>query len=128
MKFGSPFGKDWKPKKQEEAIETFKPIKPKVSSSSARQLVEFKGVFSREMLLWIDRWLEQLVREHSYPPQIVGKEAFSVLSRFLPTSDALKVLENIRLDFRNNFPLTAEVEELEYLNEALALETPLFNE
>ena len=118
MNYGSPLLKDQKKQKtavvEEKQLEKFKPERPLMSKSNARQLT---GVTcDNHQTLWLQRWLEQLVRERSLPPQLAGKEPFSALSQFLAPSDALAVLESLRAEFHTRFPFVTEAqkEEEEY--------------
>ena len=89
----------------EPLLEKFKPEKARLSKSSAKALVDYKGELTKEAIQWIQRWMEQLVRERSLPPQLSGKEAYSALLQFLESADALSVLERLRLEFASSHPL-----------------------
>jgi hypothetical protein len=113
MNYGSPLTKDQKKQKtvieEEKPLEKFKPEKPFINKSNARQL---SGVAcDTTQMLWLQRWLEQLVRERSYPPQIAGKEPFFALTQFLTNEDCIRVLETLRLDFQRQFPSLSVKEE-----------------
>lgn len=102
MNHSNPFSKQ-KQKKQKEALmidvplEKFKPLKPKLSKGAAKALVEVSC--SASELLWIERWLTNLVQERSLPPQICGADAFDALTTYLAPTDALAILDAIRADF-----------------------------
>ena len=106
--YGSPLGKDWRVKKviEEKPIEKFKIIKPTLSTKTGKELVE-KSCSPQE-LLWLDGWLDNLVRSRSLPPQCKGKDAFSAITQFLSPNDALNVLELLRKDFLASHPQKAE--------------------
>lgn len=122
MNYSSPFGKDWKVKKDtsDQPLEKFKVIKPILSPKAGRELVE-KSCSPQE-LLWIERWLETLVRSKSLPPQIAGKDAFNALAMFLEPKAVLSVLEQIRADFLLAHP--SRVEEKEDFGFLLAVMEP----
>jgi hypothetical protein len=115
MNYGSPLLKDQKKQKmpiaEEKELEKFKPERPLMSKSNARQLT---GVTcDNQQILWVQRWMEQLVRERSLPPQLAGKEPFSALLQFLAPSDVLKILETLRVEFQTRFPFSTEKEKEE---------------
>jgi len=106
--YGSPLGKDWRVKKvkSEEPLQKFKKEKPVLSTKTGKELVE-KSCSPQE-LLWLDAWLDNLVRSRSLPPQCKGKDAFNALTQFLSPSDVLSVLELLRKDFLASHPQKAE--------------------
>ena len=105
MNYGSPFGKDWKVKKDdvELPIEKFKTPKPKLSKGAVRKLVDCDCEADVSMIFWTERWLDQLIRERSLPPQIALKDPMGQLTLFLGTG-ALDVFTMIRSDFKKAFP------------------------
>ena len=105
---GSPLGKDWRVKKVrfEEPLEKFKKEKPILCPRAGKELVE-KSCSPQE-LLWLDGWLDNLVRSRSLPPQCKGKDAFNALTQFLSPHDVLSVLELLRKDFAASHPQKAE--------------------
>lgn len=116
-----------KTKIDEVVLEKFKTEKPVVSKSSVRLLLGKKGEIDEECRWWVQRWMTQLVRERSLPPQLSGKDAFVALSRFLTPSDALDVLERIRREYAESHPLEDHQtkEELEWLATAVSQDTLL---
>ena len=74
----------------------FKKNKPIISTKTGRELV--KKTCSSQELMWIDNWLENLVRSRSLPPQCRGKDAFNALTLYCPT-DVLTILDSLRSDF-----------------------------
>ena len=102
--YGSPLGKDWRVKKvkTEEPLQKFKKQKPVLSTKTGKELVE-KSCSASE-LMWLEAWLDNLVRSRSLPPQCKGKDAFNALTQFLSPSDVLSVLELLRKDFLASHP------------------------
>jgi hypothetical protein len=124
MPYSSPFSKDWKVKLvSEQPIEKFKPEKSVINKSNARQLVG--ASLDPSQMLWLQRWLEQLVRERSYPPQIAGKEPFQALTQFLAPKDCLDVLELVRKAYQQQYPNSSKQEEEEDFGFLRELETTL---
>jgi hypothetical protein len=123
MNYSSPFGKDWKVKKDASAVanappEKFKPEKPKLSTKTGKELVEHSC--SPTELMWIERWLDNLVRSRSLPPQCCGKDAFGALTKFLAPQSVLEILEQLRKDFASAHPSRSkEVEDFGFLLEVL---------
>jgi hypothetical protein len=116
--------KSAKTQKKTEELEKFKPLKPKVGKASAKMLVDCKMDLPYDALMWIQRWLIQLVQERSLPPSIAGENPFGALAQLLAPADALKVLEQIRKEFRQSFPylFEKEKEDFAFLEEALKAE------
>ena len=106
--YGSPLSKDWRVKKvkTEEPLQKFKKEKPILSTKTGKELVE-KSCSPQE-LLWLDAWLDNLVRSRSLPPSCKGKDAFSALTQFLSPTDVLGVLLLLRKDFLASHPQKAE--------------------
>lgn len=118
--YGSPLGKDWKVKKDKapEPLEKFKKQKPTLSTKTGKELVE-KSCSPQE-LLWLDAWLDNLVRSRSLPPQCKGKDAFNALTQYLSPSDVLEVLESLRKDFLASHPHLTELDDFGFLLAELA--------
>jgi hypothetical protein len=108
--YGSPLGKDWRVKKVKteviKPLEKFKKDKSVLSTKTGKELVE-KSCSPQE-LLWLDGWLDNLVRSRSLPPQCKGKDAFNAITQFLSPIDALSVLELLRKDFLASHPSMAK--------------------
>ena len=88
--------------KKEEPIEKFKSVKCRVSGASAKALLERKE--GSLHCSWVERWLENLVREQSLPPQIVG-EGLGGLRRFLAPTQVDEILLRIQRDFAALCPI-----------------------
>ena len=112
--YSSPLGKDWRSKKVavEKPLEKFKATKAIVSPKTAKELVGHT-VLPHE-LLWIDGWLDNLVRSRSLPPQCRGKDAFSAITQFLSPPMVLSVLETLRSDFEASHPKEAQTQSEDY--------------
>ena len=114
--YGSPLGKDWRVKKvkTEEPLQKFKKEKPVLSTKTGKELVGMPC--NPQELLWLDAWLDNLVRSRSLPPSCRGKDAFSALTQFLAPSDVLSVLELLRKDFLASHPQKSEeVDDFQFL-------------
>ena len=109
MKYGSPLGKDWKPKATEALLEKFKTIKPVIPSKVGRQLIG-KSCDIQE-LLWIERWLENLVRTRSLPPSCMKENAYSALMRMLEPNDFKATIESLQKQFLLDHPVLQPVME-----------------
>jgi len=115
--WGSPINNEpkEKPSKKKEVIE--KPPKKKkcpITKTAARTLLGIKGTITTSQCEWVERWLTQLMRERSLPPQICSENAFGILSQFLSHSDCLDVLQKIRTEFSQLQPTRDESEEGEF--------------
>lgn len=105
----------------EEELKKFKKPKPLCSKATVKRTtgasnVDVAGCF------WLDKWIEQLVRERSYPPQLKSDDFYSLLGRYFEPRTILEVLEKARSDYRRAFPLsdpTPEDDDLHWLPDLL---------
>lgn len=97
-------------------------VKPKkiLNTSVVKSLLDYDGVVGEGIIRWCERWLVQLVRERSYPPQIVGLDALGTLTQFLTPSDAMEVLTKIRMEFRKEHSILFQKEDFGFLLKAFA--------
>jgi len=80
-----------------------------------------EAVCGQQDLFWIERWLESLARTRSFPPSCYGEDAYSQLASLLTPADFLKVMEDLRTEFRKIHPTApTEGEELSFLLDARA--------
>ena len=107
-------------KKKEVKEEVIKPEKKVLPGSVVKALLGWKGVAGDSLRLWVERWLVQLVRERSLPPQIAGSDVMAALDQFLTPSDALDVLAKIRLDFQREHPALHQTDDFAFLLKAFA--------
>ena len=84
-------------------IPLFKQEKLTLSKGEARKFLDYSP--SLQQTAWCQRWLEQMIRERSLPPQIAGADGYGYFCSFLNPEDALKVLETLRADFQKVVPL-----------------------
>lgn len=98
--------------------EVIKKQKPKLKSSCVKSLLDYKEDVGESILLWTERWLEHLIRQHSYPPQILSSDVLSALNLYLTPKDSLSVLEEIRKDFRNEHLMLFPKEDFSFLLKA----------
>lgn len=119
----SDFGSPLRPKKVKEVKEEkIVPEKKVLSAATCKALLDYKGDIGDGIIRWTERWLVQLVRERSYPPQIAGSDALGALTQYLTPSDALNVLETIRRDFRREHQALCPKEDFSDLVKALTTE------
>jgi hypothetical protein len=99
---------DKEPKAPKE-LAKFKPEKLTLPKSEAKKILNLAHrTPTTQQTAWVQRWLEQLVRERTLPPQLVGAEAYGQICLFLSPDDSLKVLEQIRADFGKTLPLETQ--------------------
>jgi hypothetical protein len=91
-------------KEKEKMVEKFKPIKLSMTKSEAKKILDYKKDLAVQQILWVQNWLETLIRERSLPPQLAGADGYSQLMLFLNPLDALSVLKQIREDFAKTVP------------------------
>jgi hypothetical protein len=97
--------------KRENELEKFKPIKMTMTKSEAKKLLDYKKDLANQQILWVQHWMETLIRERSLPPQLAGADGYSQLLLFLAPLDALSVLRKIREDFAKTVPLEEKEED-----------------
>jgi hypothetical protein len=117
------------PKKTKSSVQSEKPaelekfpvVKCKIKSSTAKKTLGVGGV---PVAQWLERWIEQFVRESSLPPQLLSNDFLNQLTRLLAPKDALNVLERIRSDYLLAFPQTskAEKEDLDWLGPVIRMD------
>jgi len=90
--------KEPKPKKEEE-LPLFKKEKLTLPKSEAKKVLGVSGSVSQLEVAWVQRWLDQTIRERSYPPQLSGDDAYGLICAFLTPSDSLQLLKQIREDY-----------------------------
>lgn len=93
MNFCSPIRQKKAPKETKEP----KPKKqPKITPADVKRILDIKTTPTTQTIDWTQRWMETLVRGNSYPPQLLGKDCYSLLLTFLNPKDSLAILEQIR--------------------------------
>jgi len=95
-----------------EELKPFKKEKPITSKGQLKRITGVKSVDS-EGCRWFDRWVEQLVREHSYPPQLKSDDFYSLLGRYFDGKLIMTILERARTEYRRAFPLCEPVDDSE---------------
>jgi len=106
--------KESKEKAKEQAL-LFKKARPVLSKSSVKRIVLVKQV-DEAGCYWMENWIEQLVRGHSYPPQLKSDDFYSLLGRYFDSTTILSVLERARADYRRAFPMADPEEEVDDLS------------
>jgi hypothetical protein len=102
--WGSPL------KKKEQKEEEFKKVKCVIPAATVKKVMGITAV-DEVQCRWMERWVDQLVRENSYPPQLRGAEFYSLLGSYFNGDTALSILERARGDFARAFPLTQKTNE-----------------
>jgi hypothetical protein len=117
---------DWvtplkKPKKKE--TEDFKKVKCVIPAATVKKVMGVTAV-DEVQCRWMERWIDQLVRENSYPPQLKGADFYSLLGSYFSGEVALAILERARGEFARAFPLTQKTKEddLSWLSAVLRLD------
>jgi hypothetical protein len=116
---GNPLKK--KAAKAKDDFELFKKPKSPISKAAARHILALEGAVDDIGVDWLVRRLDTLVRERSYPPQLLSDDFLSLLSRYFDATAALRIAEEVRLDYARAFPPhPAVVEDFKFLEEAIA--------
>lgn len=80
----------------------------KISVGQAKRILDTKEELSPLVLGWILRWIDQLCKENSYPPQLIGGNFLPNLFIYFEPTKALEILERIRADFKETHLLTVQ--------------------
>jgi hypothetical protein len=91
-------------KEKEKLLQKFKPDKLNLTGAEAKKVLAVSGQLGRSEVEWVQRWLEQKVRERSYPPQLAGKDSYGQICLFLNPCDSLALLEEIRSEYKKYAP------------------------
>lgn len=106
--------KDTKEKAKEQE-RLFKKARPILSKGSVKRIVLVKQV-DEAGCYWMENWIDQLVRGHSYPPQLKSNDFYSLLGHYFDTTTIISILEKARADYRKAFPLADPKEEIDDLS------------
>jgi len=115
-------------KATEKELEKFKPVKLTMTKSEAKKILDYKKDLAYQQIEWVQKWLETVIRERSYPPQLAGADAYGQMMLFLNPADALALLERIRSDFLKTVPLEKKKEEEEDYRFLASLELGAYHE
>lgn len=113
MNFSSPLKK--RRTKVDDSLKDFKKKRPLLSNASVKRICSVK-TSDTACCQWLQNWIEQLVRERSYPPQLVSDDFYSLLSRYFDSKVIIEILEKVRYDYRRAFPLSEPIEEVDSLD------------
>ena len=83
----------------------------KLTSGAVKSILSCECPVGQSLIDWTERWISQLVRENSYPPQLVSSDFIWKLSEYFSPAVALETLQQIRTDFKKAFPIVEEKEE-----------------
>jgi hypothetical protein len=95
-------------------------MKSIISKSTVRKAIGISSIDERGCL-WLEMWIEQLVRENSYPPQLKSNDFYSLLSFYFDNKTVLNILERLRRDYSRSFNLqpVKEEDDLSWLSETI---------
>jgi hypothetical protein len=74
----------------------------KISVGQAKRILNTKEELSPFVLNWILRWIDQLCKENSYPPQLIGGNFLSNLFLYFEPTKSAEILERLRKDFKES--------------------------
>lgn len=100
--------------KQEDSLKDFKKKRPIISNASLKRICAVKNS-DLSGCQWLERWLEQFVRENSYPPKLISDDFYSLLNHYFEPKIVVDILEKVRKDYRRAFPLSEPQEEVDTL-------------
>lgn len=86
--------------------EHLKKPKAKISPGAAKAIVDIR---TAPDVPWIERWIEDLCRTYSYPLQLIGSDFTSRLGGLLEPQAALRIIEQLRSDYKQTHPFSQPV-------------------
>jgi len=116
---GDPIKK--KKAKADDEIASFKKPKPPISKAAARHILASEGPVDVMVQDWLVRTVDTLVRERSYPPQLLSDDFLALCGRYFDPQTALTIVEELRRAFGLAFPApTPALLDFKFLEEAIA--------
>lgn len=115
---------------KEDPLKDFKKKRPLLSNASLKRICSVK-TSDTASCYWLQQWIDQFVRENSYPPQLVSDDFYSLLSHYFEPKKIVDILERVRRDYRRAFPLSEpqeEVDTLEWLIDLLRKDPAVIKE
>lgn len=92
-------------KRKKQKIETPKKKKCPISHSTAKKIV---GSASDLICDWLERYIDNLVRSNGFPPQLVSNDFLELLNQYFNQTVTLKIVEELRSNFKRAFPLKSD--------------------
>ena len=93
-------------------LEKFKPIKPIINASCCRKVTGFNDVTHR---LWLERYVDNLIRSNSYPANLLSSNFYSLLPIYFDNNKVLDILNTIKSHFNQAFSLCSGNDEFGFL-------------
>jgi hypothetical protein len=116
---GNPIKK--KSAKADDEIESFKKPKPPISKAAARHILALEGPVDALVQDWVVRTVDTLVRERSYPPQLLSDDFLGLCGRYFDPQTALSIVEELRRAYGLAFPPAPPIPmDFKFLEEAIA--------
>jgi len=100
-----------------EELKQFKKSKPLISKATVKRVTGTKGDISGCM--WIENWIDQLIRNYSYPPQLKSDDFVSLLSRYFDIKLTCSILERLKKEYFSAFSLGNPTDDLAWLSGVL---------
>ena len=93
-----------KKKKPDDELESFKKPKPPISKGAAKRILAAAVPVDALVQDWLVRKVDTLVRERSYPPQLLSDDFLELCGRYFDPPFALSIVEELRRAFGLAFP------------------------
>ena len=108
VSWGSPLDKPTTGKKAPPPPDPLKELKklqakPRIRKSGARTILgEKKGVDDLRAY-WVENWIENLVQNNCYPPQLISDDFVAKLGELFDPEKAHQILTDLRTEFKKRF-------------------------
>ena len=90
---------------EEDPLKVLKKLQPKarISKAGAKAILGEKKGVDAVKALWVEEWLDNFVRQNSFPPQLVSDDFIALLGRFFDPEKAHGILDSLRREFAKRY-------------------------
>lgn len=103
-----------KKKEKKEKKEVWKKQRPVLSKSTVKKICQCDYA-DNSTCLWLEHWIDNLVRSNNYPPQLKSDDFYSLLGHYFSGDTVMKILTRVREDYLRIYPLTTIHEDMDWL-------------
>ena len=104
--------------KQKEKKEVWRKQRPAISKSTVKKICQCDYA-DNATCLWLERWIDTLVRSNNYPPQLKSDDFYSLLGHYFSGETVMKILLQVREDYLKIYPLATIHEDMDWLPQVL---------
>jgi len=101
-------------RKKEKEVKEWKTERPVISKATVKRVCQCDYA-DTSTCWWLERWIDDLVRSYSYPPQLKSDDFYSLLGYYFDGPTTIKILEQVREDYIRIYPLKPLYEDMDWL-------------